>query len=859
MSMRSQTSSPASAPGLHNATALTWGLTLLLALGAAALNRLFVPQANVGQLLDALTGAIALTTLFAVSEVLVIHIHVGTSAHTFSVVEVVVVLALIHSTPDMTLATIAIGTMVTLVGVRRQTPLKVAFNTASYAFGSQVAWTAFGLTPNATSTRPATWIAALVAIVCFASTGATFVWIVIGLRDRYNAKRLVEGLRIGLGAAVLATSSGVVAAILLDVAPLATPLAALPIAGAYLSNVIYARERRRAEELGFLQRSSETVLNEEVQSSALRGVIEQAVRELRLQYVEVELDEDGEIRRYTARNTGRDVVVESQLLFGPSIVEPAGNQPVLASLLRAVRESKEDSATLRRRGELGSDELGDAIRTRSLAAAVVVPIRVAERLIGVIALGDPATNIVTFGPEDVRVAETLASHIAMVVANGSLKRSIGDLRDLERQLVSELQYDSSTGLFNRSAFSRRTRELLEDDLSFLPPIALMLVDLDDFKRVNDTHGHAAGDALICEIGDRLRSELRPGDMAARLGGDEFAVLLTRVQTRDDAQTAAKRVTVALARPFHYQGVEIVTGASVGVALPKPGDDYSTLSERADVAMYRAKASGKGTFETIDPSTDEADLRAAELVRDLDRALERRELQLVFQPVVHLATREVASFESLIRWQHNSLGTLHPADFLRAGHDHSTLRQLDSFVVEQSLQALSVIGRTHPGRAISLNLSLAQLGNSRLLAMLARHQNTTAARLRLEVPARDLSRSIGATIEGLAELRAAGFDIVIDDVTLDLVPYATIAAVRPVQLKLSQSTTASLVDPAVAAVTRSLVGVGVELGFTVAVKGVETLEQEEHAISAGCSFGQGFLYSRPAELHQLKDTRAQLDR
>ncbi len=815
---------------------LTWALTTALIGAALGLHAVIQSRAANGGLLDNAVGAVVLVALFAMSEVLVIHVRLGQSAHSVSVVEGIVVIALLHSSPTITMFAVSLGTAGTLIGFRRQSILKASFNTASYALGSQLAWAAFLWLPTSTATHPSTWGAALVAAAVFACTAAFLVWVVICVHDQnFRFKSLADGLQFALGTSALTTACGVVAAILAKTAPLASPLMILPILGAYMSNVLYARERRRAEELNFLQRSSESVLSEEVQSSAVRAMIDQAVRELRIQYIEVEFEDDGSLKRFAASSDGTNANAENDSLEG-GLVAAMPSAP-----------------TLRKRGDVGADQIGDAIRARSLASAVVAPIHVGETPIGAIMLGDRAASVFTLGPEDVRVAETLASHIAMVVENSKLKRSVGDLRDLERQLVSELQHDALTGLLNRSAFIRQTRDMLGGHTE--PSVAVMFIDLDDFKRVNDSSGHAAGDALLREVADRLRAAIRPGDIAARLGGDEFAVLLTRTTHVQDAQSTATRVSAALSRPFAYNGTHHPAGASIGVALPLKGDDYVTLAERADTAMYRAKAAGKGTIETIDPRTDEADQRAKQLVNDLRRSLERQELQVDFQPVVSLRTQEILSFEALVRWQHPTLGLLQPEAFLKVGHDQSSLSALDDFVLDQALLALSKIDSGSPGCAISVNLRAAQLSDNRMLASLEHRSHADRSAIQFEVAVQDLERSTEATTRCLAALRSAGFGIVIDDLTIDSVGFRNLEMIRPTQVKLARSVTQRLDQPATMTIVRSIVSVGHDLGFTVALKGVETAAEDEAAKAAGCSAGQGFLYSRPFRLDQLDSVGA----
>ena len=816
----------------------TWVVSALLAAASLSVNRRLSGLTATGMHLLGARGFVTLAALFAVSEALVIHVHIGNSAHTFSIIEAVLVIALIHSTPNGTLLSLTLGSLVTLSLYRRQKALKLAFNVASFAFTSQLAFLVFRQFNSTSPVKSLTWLAVFVAILTYAIAGAVLVSCVIAINEgRFDPNALAQSVKMAGVAAVLTSSCGVVAAILITTAPSASPLMIIPIGGAYLSNVVYSRERRRAEELAFLQKASGSLLQKEASSLTLRSLLERAVKDLRIQYIELVYIDQGLRHRIAVPNSIADGARPDDH-SGEGILDIAPAQ-----------------TQLRNRGELGTDQLCDALGARGLQASIVTPVRVSNETIGVLIVGDRSSGVVTFDGDDVRVSETLASQVAIIVENGELERSIGDLRELERRLVSELQHDALTGLLNRTAFARRSKELLGRTQGGLGTVAMVLIDLDDFKQVNDNHGHAAGDALLKVTADRLSVLLRPGDVACRMGGDEFAVLLTRISNRQEAESIAGRISIELCQLVKCQDAQdLQPGASIGLAIAAADDDYTKLAERADTAMYRAKAAGKGSYSIIDPATDEADQQVAELIGDLKRGLERNELSVVFQPVVSFETGSVEGVECLARWAHPSRGDLHPQAFLDIGHEPDVVRRLDRFVIEQAAKATQQLGEPfHRPACISINLSAVQLADDRVVEKLASLTLThfhPGWCLGVEVNEQNLHRSLHAKKGRLATFREAGFAVIIDDLQLDTVPFALIEEIRPTLVKLARRELPRLNAQHIAPIVGALGRLGKELGFGVVAKGIEDIQQEQSAIAAGCTFGQGYLYSSPVSLTEV---------
>ncbi|HWH01024.1 MAG TPA: bifunctional diguanylate cyclase/phosphodiesterase [Pilimelia sp.] len=422
-------------------------------------------------------------------------------------------------------------------------------------------------------------------------------------------------------------------------------------------------------------------------------------------------------------------------------------------------------------------------------------------------------------------------------------------------------HDRLTGLLNRAALLSQGDGQLRRTAADAP-VALLLLDIDQFKNVNDTLGHAAGDELLRIVADRLRTVRRPGELLARLGGDEFALLVAVGPGAGELATFADRpapVAVALRRarelaeqvsqPVEVAGVRLSAECSVGVVVCPGGDtDMTELLRRADVAMYQAKESGDGVawYDSARDagSTDEltllAELRAALAVDD--------QLVLALQPAVDLVTGEPTGVEALIRWRHPRRGALGPNDFVRAVEGSYLLSAFTRYVVDKALRAAAEWARQGMPVPISVNVSARSLLDPRLpadVAELLRRHRVPAGRLVLEITETAAMSELGVIDEVLADLRAAGVQLAVDDFGTGYSSLHFLTRISVDELKVDRGFVARMVDsPEAAAIVRTTVDLGRELGLRVVAEGVETADQRAALAALGCTAAQGYHFFRP---------------
>jgi diguanylate cyclase (GGDEF)-like protein len=429
-----------------------------------------------------------------------------------------------------------------------------------------------------------------------------------------------------------------------------------------------------------------------------------------------------------------------------------------------------------------------------------------------------------------------------------------DRATMEASLRTQALEDPLTGLANRSYLAAHVEQAIAAGARAPSDgagrgLALLLLDLDRFKVVNDTLGHGAGDELLCAVADRLRSAIRRGDLAARLGGDEFVVVCTGAAAAPgEVASLASRLLERVSAPYVVDGRELHIGASAGVVFADGvAPSAESLLRDADVAMYRAKEHGGARFEVFDEGLRAAVVGRLAIEEELRRALERDELRVHLQPVVDLHREELAGFEALVRWEHPTRGLIGPAEFIGVAEETGLVVGIGSWVLAEALRELAALQEA-AGRPLrmSVNLSVRQLRPAlidEVSAALAA-AGVEPRCLTLEVTETLLVDGPGA-VEVLTELRALGVAIAIDDFGTG---WSSLGALQryPVDvLKLDRS----LVGPAAASVpaaalARAVVEMAQALGLDVVAEGIEDDEQLAAMRALGCPHGQGFVFARP---------------
>ncbi len=443
-----------------------------------------------------------------------------------------------------------------------------------------------------------------------------------------------------------------------------------------------------------------------------------------------------------------------------------------------------------------------------------------------------------------------------IVGTASIGSDVTEQRRAEAQLRHLAFHDPLTGLANRSLFFARLGDAIwrvrEGGMRYR--YAVLFVDLDRFKIINDSLGHGVGDELLVAVSALLSVCVRPGDTVARLGGDEFAVLLDRVVGADEAAMVADRLQKTLAAPIQLSEHEVFTTASIGIALGDPGYERpEEVLRDADSAMYRAKELGKARHHLFDPSMHARAVELLKLETDLRRAVERRELALVYQPVVELATGRAVGLEALVRWDHPERGRVFPNDFIGIAEDTGMILAIGDWVIGEACRqagAWLALGELPLGASVAVNLSARQLARPGLDETLDRALEAAglpAERLELEITESVLMDNPDAAAVALRRLRGRGMRIAIDDFGTGFSSLGYLARLPIDKLKIDRAFVARLASGTPdQAVVRTIVALGASLGMEVVAEGVENEEQRMILSALGCSRAQGYLFARPLE-------------
>ena len=466
--------------------------------------------------------------------------------------------------------------------------------------------------------------------------------------------------------------------------------------------------------------------------------------------------------------------------------------------------------------------------------------------------------------------ETVATNRVLDPAVGGFvlnSRDIGDRKALEDQLRYQAFHDGLTGLANRALFADRVGHAVARREGPGRMLAVMFVDLDDFKTVNDSLGHAVGDELLVHVAGRIRECLRPEDTAARLGGDEFAVLIEDLADDAEASDIAGRLVEVLEQPLHIGQSEVSVRASIGVVIEMSGvAEADMLLRNADVAMYTAKNRGKGRFEIFQPAMQAAVHERMELKADLSHAIEREELDLAFQPLLALDSERIIGLEALIRWDHPRRGTLAPLSFIPLAEETGQIVTIGRWVLAEACVAASQWIARHPHRrplGLSVNLSAVQLQYAGLVKDVAdalRRSGFPARDLILEITESAIMRDLDAASATLSALKRLGVQIAIDDFGTG---YSSLGYLQrlPVDiLKIDRSFVETMTASREgAALTTAIVELGRTLQLQTVAEGIETQEQLSRLQAIGCRVGQGYYLGRPMGRDAVDALLAETDR
>ncbi|HEX9711680.1 MAG TPA: EAL domain-containing protein [Actinomycetota bacterium] len=767
-----------------------------------------------------------LAVAFWLAESVVVHLEFRRDAHTFSLSEIPLVLGLFFAAPHVLLLGRLAGSACALLVNRRQPARKIAFNLANFAAQTAVALVVFHMiVPTADPFGPIGWLAAFLATAMADLTATVTVTAVIRLAGGGgDAAGTREALAVGSVSTVVNTAVGLMAVTLLMQDPRALWLLALSTGTLLAGYRAYAALRQRQEGLSALYRSTQLGRGATTLDGVLPPILEHARATFRVRVAEVVLlerdgtalsarmDDDGV--SWSVAVGADDPLIERIVATTSPVMVPAGMCSE-SSAARGVR-----------------DLMGAAMQGPS-------------GVMGVMVVGGRQLDSTTFADHDLRLFETFANHAGIEVANVRL------IEELKREAARNEHlalHDPLTGLANRTLFRTRVHQAISRAHASGRKVAVMLVDLDRFKEVNDTLGHTTGDMLLREIGTRLGSLFESGGTVARLGGDEFGIVIGELDDLETARETAGRVLNVLQEPFNLDDLMLDLGASIGIAAyPAHGGDADTLVQRADIAMYLAKEERIGTA-VYAPERDGFSPRRLALAGELRRAIGSDELTLAFQPKVDARTRELVGVEALCRWRHPRQGAIGPDVFIPIAENTGLVKPLTGWVLAESFEAYRWWRERGLDVPVSVNLSARMLRDDRLpdqIAGMLRGWNIPASALVLEITEGSLLEDPEQAIRILGALDALGVRLSIDDFGTGYSSLGYLKRLPVRELKVDRSFVLGMLeDEGDAVIVRSTVELGRNLGLEVVAEGVASEEAAQTLRGLGCHVLQGYHIAKP---------------
>lgn len=433
-------------------------------------------------------------------------------------------------------------------------------------------------------------------------------------------------------------------------------------------------------------------------------------------------------------------------------------------------------------------------------------------------------------------------------------QDISEHKKAQQKLTEMAFYDQLTHLANRSLFTDHLNSAIALSKRQKQPLALLFLDLDQFKWINDTLGHDTGDQLLQVVAERLVSCVRDTDTVARLGGDEFTVLLQQVRNADNAAEIAQNIIQALGEPVLIADRELNIGVSIGIAIgPDDGTDSSTLQKNADLAMYQAKQSGRNTYRFFSSALQSDAESRFDLISDLRVALQEKQFFLTYQPIVQLETGKAFSLEALIRWERPGHGLVPPDKFIPIAEETGIIVEMGEWILETA--CTEVLAFDPSGLCVAVNLSARQFNDTGLLAMVERVLRRTgfpAERLKFELTETAVMSNVEQAIDTMNKLIDLGISLAVDDFGTGYSSLSTLKRFPLSTLKIDKSFVRDLeTDSDDAAIVNAIIAMSESLELAVIAEGVETEEQLQFLREKGCKYAQGFFFQRPSRLDELR--------
>jgi diguanylate cyclase (GGDEF)-like protein len=784
---------------------------------------------------------VVFAALFCIAEARRVHIHFRRNAHSFSLSEIPLVLGLYFASPQTLVSSRLAGAAVALWLIRRQPPVRVVFNLTLYAVEAELAmWLISVFEPLRSVTSPHSWAVMLAIVAVIAVLGFSLSATVISIAEgRLGRAQLVRGYLFSVGAGLVNACLAIQAAAAISRNLAELWLLGTPLLGVAVAFILYTSEHQKRQRIQHLYECSDLLQR--------TAVADAAVPELLAQISQVFSGELAEVVLLpVATGTGR----ASTTTLRHGLVrrhDAEVDRAFLEGLMMAV------GSETRARAITWADSTGnvrDWLTRHGLKDAMLTSLWGDGALLGVLTVGNRLNDVGTFSADDLTLFETFGAHTSVAVQT----------MRLDNTLTYQAFHDPLTNLANRLLFTDRLEHALSRRHEKRGMIAVLFVDLDDFKMVNDTFGHAAGDDLLRSVAERLRSVLRSADTAARFGGDEFAVLLEDAPSADDITAVAERVVTALRPHFVVERQEVAVHASIGVALATASTvGAEELLRRADAAMYWAKVQGKGGYEIYDAGMIEGSGRRLQVRTELERALTDGDLRVHYQPIVDLRSAEVRGVEALVRWEHPERGWILPGEFIGIAEETGLIADLGAFVLREACAQLQTWESTLPLQddfQLHVNVSQRQLRTDDAIdAVRAILAETAVAprRLVVEMTESFVGEHGDVARERMRELKALGVSLAIDDFGTG---YSSLALLQDMPFDILKVDRAFIDDldgdRRRRAFTAAIFGLGDTLGLTMIAEGVEREKQRSTLLALGCTLAQGFLFSSAVPGQQIAD-------
>lgn len=799
--------------------AVLWCYSVALALGAAALYVTTIGDYGPFGLTDLRTAAILLTVA-PIAELLVVHVQVRRSAHSFSLLELPLIVGVLAAHPLIAVLAYTVGGAAILAFHRRQPPIKLAFNVSSFMLTSTVAVAAFAAIPQAGSSTDAVSVVLAFAAVQLASAiGVLTVFGAISLSEGKLAFRdLPTPLAFGVATSAGGASLGVCFVLIAAVSPFGVVFAAAPLVAVFLANRAYESERQRRHGLELIHSTSKELREGTESSDGLFAALGQCMQALPCDYVVMfvpsgsgevicfRVDDEGQHRTIVAESTARQV-------FEIATLVPQSRRISLPA--------NEERSSERSREEM--DRLRGALDDARLKEAVLAPLISGTDLLGCLLVCSRGGAFRPFQASDVELLQTIGNGIAT-----------------HTRLVRLAYADPLTSLPNRRHLLQALERCYESEADIR--YVLMIVDLDDFKNINDSLGHAIGDAALIAVGERLQRAV-PGALVARLGGDEFGVL-TPVADLADWEEVAGAMLRALEAPIDTPAGSFHVRVSIGAARSTSAPTPSMLLRNADIALYEAKRLGKGRAQVFSEELHTRVARSFTLTDALRAAVGAGEIDIAVQPIVRLWDGSVVGGEALARWQSVDHGKVSPAEFVPIAEEHGLSEALTLHIVQRAAECIGHL-EVAESLTMSVNVSPGDLSDPRVVTALKQagsgaHPHTLAVEITERLLVQD--PTVAQTLD---DLRTAGIKVYLDDFGTG---YSSLSYLKdlPVDvLKIprefvqnidSGSRTNALID--------AIVSMGRSLGMDIIAEGVETDAQRDFLLYVGVSLAQGYLFCPP---------------